>query len=796
MELTTTRKVLRIVALILLLLVLCAITFTTVFFLNIQDFAQLDMNKILGADQSTLIYDYKGEVIRTVYSGENRVWVDIEEIPREVQLAFVAAEDARFYQHSGVDVRRIFGALWADIKAGKLVQGASTITQQLIKNSHLTRTKTFVRKIEEALMAIKLEQAYDKDEILEMYLNYIYFGGGAYGIQAAAQRYFSKDARDLTVEEGASLAAAIKSPSNYAPHIEPENNKGRRDVILGLMEEYGFLDTQAAADAKAKPLVLQENEKTGQFGWYVDAALMEAASTLGMSFESLLTGGYRIYTEMDPVVQSAAEEAYKNPELFPENAADGTKVESAMVVMDPASGGVRAMIGGRDYSVQLGLNRATSVRRSPGSSIKPILVYLPALMSGRYTGASLFLDEPTDFNGYSPRNFGDKYEGTITLRHAVEQSSNVPAVTAMDALGVEYCKAFAQEAGIPFTSQDTGLSLALGGFSTGVSPLELCGAYAMMANDGVYTQPKVVTRIEDREGNVLYAAGSTSKRLIKSSVNFMMTDILRSTVEEGNCGRLALSNVPLAGKSGTHGHTVGNRDIWMASYNKEYAMVTWMGFDVTDEDHHLPGNVTGGTYPAQLSRAVYQGIYGEKAGPEFSVPEGVTRVSLDAASLMDGILKLATDTGENAVSEYFETASLATLLSNQGGPGESGAVSGFDVTTDDATKKPIISFSTNEAALRYQLMRRAEGASSYEVVKEFSHSGSPIVYVDSSAQDGIGYTYYLAAVDSAAPQEPVYETSKIFFLPAAAPSWTPPDWEATPSPSLEPSPTPAESPAA
>lgn len=173
MELTTTRKVLRIVALILLLLVLCAITFTTVFFLNIQDFAQLDMNKILGADQSTLIYDYKGEVIRTVYSGENRVWVDIEEIPREVQLAFVAAEDARFYQHSGVDVRRIFGALWADIKAGKLVQGASTITQQLIKNSHLTRTKTFVRKIEEALMAIKLEQAYDKDEILEMYLNYI-----------------------------------------------------------------------------------------------------------------------------------------------------------------------------------------------------------------------------------------------------------------------------------------------------------------------------------------------------------------------------------------------------------------------------------------------------------------------------------------------------------------------------------------------------------------------------------------------------------------------------------------------
>lgn len=225
-------------------------------------------------------------------------------------------------------------------------------------------------------------------------------------------------------------------------------------------------------------------------------------------------------------------------------------------------------------------------------------------------------------------------------------------------------------------------------------------------------------------------------------------------------------------------------------------MVTWMGFDVTDEDHHLPGNVTGGTYPAQLSRAVYQGIYGEKAGPEFSVPEGVTRVSLDAASLMDGILKLATDTGENAVSEYFETASLATLLSNQGGPGESGAVSGFDVTTDDATKKPIISFSTNEAALRYQLMRRAEGASSYEVVKEFSHSGSPIVYVDSSAQDGIGYTYYLAAVDSAAPQEPVYETSKIFFLPAAAPSWTPPDWEATPSPSLEPSPTPAESPAA
>ncbi|MDL2225488.1 PBP1A family penicillin-binding protein [Eubacteriales bacterium OttesenSCG-928-M02] len=777
------KRAIRFTALFITFLFFLVVAVSAVFLLTHPGFATLDTDKITDADVNTLLYDYKDDVVKSVFGGQNRQWAPLSDIPREVQLCFVAAEDARFYQHKGVDIYRIFGALWADIKSGSLKEGASTITQQLMKNSHLTSEKTWIRKIEEAILAIKLEQQYDKDAILEMYINYVFYGYGAYGIQAAATRYYGKDAKDLTLEEGASLVAILKSPSNYAPNVEPENNLSRRNTILSLMAEEGYISQARAEEAQAIPLNLNPIKQTDDFGWYVDAATEEARAILGIGMDELLTDGYRIYTEMDVDIQKAAEEAFANEENFPAHAADGTPVQGAMVVADSKTGGVRAMIGGRSYTVKRGLNRAITLRRNPGSSIKPILVYAPALKSGAFTAATIFDDSPTVFGNYSPQNFNQKYHGIVTMRDAVKQSLNIPAVSLMEAVGVEECKAFAQSVGIPFSEGDTGLSLALGGFSTGVSPMQMARAYTALSNDGVYHNTRLIRRIEDRFGNTLYLAGnSEGKRVLNASSSFILTNMLTDAILEGTGRQLNLDGITIAGKTGTNGYyDKGNRDAWMASYNRDYVMVTWLGFDQTDDAHYLPQNCTGGTYPATISAQVYQAIYPNGNGPEFIKPQDVQQVQLDADQLADGIIAMAQE-GSTVREEYFETSSLPRLFSEMG----NATISGFSVSADEETGFPHIHFQTNTPGLTYGLYRRAEGESAPQRIMEFSYSVGTTSYVDTDVTEGIAYTYHLASYATGEEDTPTFETTKILhlhtgILPAPSPSGHPPE-DTTPSP--------------
>ena len=482
-----------------------AILFTSAYYiLGINTWADLTPEKITDIQESLRIYDKNGKLISLLNAGENRTKIEIETLPDYVKYAFISAEDARFYTHQGVDIKRIFGALLADLKAGYFKEGASTITQQLVKNSHLTSAKTLPRKLQEAVLAYQLEQIYEKDEILEMYLNYIYFGNRAYGIESAAQTYFNKSASQLSLAEAALLAGVIKSPSKYAPHIKPENAVSRRNLILGLMCEYGYISEEERDKARQEELVLHENPAYEiSYGYYIDMLLEQSAQALDMEIEELLCSGYSIYSNLDSSLQGYLEEIYSDQSNFPQAMGD-EQPQSAAVILNNKTGGIAAVMGGRSYDARFCLNRAYMMKRSPGSTIKPIMVYAPAFEKGLLSPASILIDERKSFDGYSPRNFNDKYYGSITVREALIKSLNVPAVEALSMVGIDKAKEYAQNLGIPFDEQDKNLALALGGFTYGVSPLDLAGAYQALGNNGIQLDTSCIIKICDENGENIY----------------------------------------------------------------------------------------------------------------------------------------------------------------------------------------------------------------------------------------------------------------------------------------------------
>lgn len=600
-----------------------------------------------------MITDRDGTIVSRLYQHENRVSVDVSSLPKTVTDAFLAAEDARFYTHPGFDLIRICGAALNDLKAGSYVEGASTITQQLIKLTHLTSEKTLGRKVDEAILSYRLEQTLTKEEILSCYLNRVYFGGGYYGIEAAAEGYFGVHAKELTLAQSALLAGVLKSPATYAPHLRPEASIGRRGVILDLMVHYDMINAEQAAKAKAEPLVLCADTVKQKHNSYIDLALTEATRILSCDLTALMTEGYTIETAMDMRAQTISEAAFANDAYFPMYGTESS--EGALVLIDAKSGGVSAIIGGRDTASALAYNRATRIRRQPGSAIKPVLVYAPALEAG-YTAASMLLDEATDFGDYTPKNASGRYAGWITMREAVTKSLNLPAVSLFRDLGVSHCKAFAARLGIPFDVQDRSLTLALGGFTYGVSPFHLCGAYAAFANGGVYRTPFVVTQIIDRAGCVLYAHESEPTRVLSEGNAFILTSLLESVATDGTARLLSVLHMPIAAKTGTVGDASGNRDIWLACYNPEYAAVVWMGFDDASDGRCLPPDCGGGTYPAMLLTEVFSALYADRQPPDFSIPDSIIQKRLDGTTLRlehAAVLASGLTPDDAVVTEYF-----------------------------------------------------------------------------------------------------------------------------------------------
>lgn len=747
---------------ILLAVLLCAVLVLMVcayFIFDMANWQNLDPSRLHGLAQTSSLYDSHEELMSEIRGTENRTLISLTDIPRHTQLAFIAAEDLRFYEHKGIDFYRILGALRSNLKSGTLAEGASTITQQLAKLTHLSAEKTIRRKLEEIHLALQIEQAYSKDEILEFYLNTVYFGRGAYGLQAAARAYFDIDAADLSLSQSASLAATIKAPSAYAPHTNPENNRTRRLYILSTMAEHAFITQEQYEAAKSESIWVLASQKNAELrSWYVDEVLRESSELLQLSVDEIISSGYSIYSAYSPELQSAADRVYSDRSLFPANASDGTPMQSAMAVIDTQDGAIRAMIGGRDYSIQRGLNRATQMRRQPGSALKPLAVYGPALELG-YTTASVLLDEKTSFSGgYTPQNAGDRYYGRVTMRTAIRNSLNTTAVRLLEEIGIPTAIQYLNKMGIPTEESDQNLSLALGSMTHGVTPVELAAAYVPYANGGLYYQPHCVERIVSSSGEVVYQRSDSGKRVISEQNAYLMTSLLQSVVSNGTGTRMLSANTPVAGKTGTVSMSGGNRDIWMAAYNTELSVAVWMGFDQTDAKHKIPNGITGGKNTASVAAAFFKQVYADKDKPQFSAPDGLVWLTLDKRAITDrGSVMLAGKLTPDAqkISEVFTASNRPYAVSDLWNAPE--APSSFYVS-HDASGYPELHFKSSGPA-RYRIQRDAVGESVI-LTEMLGNTGESLTYRDYSAQPGVLYTYRIIPIHEELLQEGVWLEGK------------------------------------
>ena len=735
--------------LLLTLLLLAAGTLTAGYFLfDVGDWQTLDLKKITGAPQTGAIYDRDGNYVAAIQSAEHRVPVPLSQIPKEVQSAFLAAEDLRFYQHPGFDPIRILGALAQNLRSRDYSEGASTITQQLVKLSHLSTKKTIARKLEEVYLAVQLERRCTKDEILEMYLNYVYFGRGAYGIEAAAQAYFGIPASELTAAQGASLAAIIKAPSLYAPHLHPENNVQRQRYILKTMQENGLL-TQgrylAALEQDVTPVPAAE--KTAAYGWYVDAVLDEAEKLLSVQSETLLGGGYRVYTALDTRQQDIIDEQFLSASNFPAKAGDGTVPQAAMASVDVKTGAVRALVGGREYQVQRGLNRATQLRRQPGSSLKPLAVYAPAIESYGYMTASVLNDTPQKFGNYSPRNSGNLYYGNVTIRTAIKNSLNVAAVSLLNRIGVQAARDYLTKTGIELDDRDADLALALGAMTYGVSPVQLAAAYAPFANGGVFHAPYLIERIEDSAGNEVYAHTVTEERVITPQTAYLMTSLLQSVTSSGTGAKLSQAGTPVAGKTGTvNMQGGGNRDIWMAAYNSEISTAFWMGFDQPDKNHKFQSWVSGGDYTAALATKFFRACYEGRDKPKFAETDGLVWLKIDKKAIeWAGEPMLATSNTPAAYS-YSEVFLASNHPDKKSNVWAAPRTPRSFYVTHNGSGNPVLVITTADAGL-YRIQRDAIGECI--ILNElYGSAGETLYYTDKKAKVGVEYTYRIIPINS------------------------------------------------
>lgn len=598
-------------------------------------------------DLSTVIYDRNGRELKSLHTGENRVFVPLKDIPKHVQDAVLAIEDHRFWNHYGIDPYRLAGAIWNNLRRlvtgrGSL-EGASTITQQLARNAFLTLDQTLSRKVQEAILALQLEQKYSKYEILEKYLNEIFFGYDFYGIGTAARAYFGKDVRQLTLAEGALLAGMIQAPNAYDPYRNFQAAKARQEVVLQQMVRHGFI-TQAQADAaKAEKLNLpglpqraaQRTRYTGaQYVDYVIDILTnpELAARYNLKAfdeDQLFRGGYKIYTALDPELQAIAEQAVAKvmdpayqqkvpgrtyrPEALawdpqhPEN-----NIQAAVVMMNPRTGEVLAMVGGRTREAERELNRAAGVRRQPGSTIKPLAVYAPAFELLGYGPGTVIDDAPFEYNARTgtlwPENFetrtgGVSYRGLIPIRQAVEESRNAVAVQIMSRLTPQRAYEVATRLGLTSLQpsgprNDMNLALALGGITNGVSLLELTHAYSTLANMGVRVEhPVLVTKIVDRYGTVIYEAKPARRTVLKDSTAWLLIDTLKGVIRRGTASYYTrgFNGWPAAGKTGT---TEGNTDAWFVGFTPDLVTGVWNGYDNRQTKKYLP--YTGAFVPVQI----------------------------------------------------------------------------------------------------------------------------------------------------------------------------------------------------
>lgn len=698
-------KILAKIALLLLCLLLVALLAALAYAFTVTAGTRLDTEKLAGAKSSLAVYDADEELISTISLAGTEKCVPLGEIPAAVQNAFVAAEDKHFYSHHGLDYRGILRALWKNIRTRSFAQGASTISQQLIKNTQLSAEKTLSRKLKEIKLTKKLEKTYTKAQILEMYLNTIYFGHSCYGIASAAEYYFGKSAADLTPAEGAMLAAIIRSPNRYSPFINAEKCKNVRNSILARMQSLDYLSTEDAAAAQNAPLPSAAAGE-GRGNTYLSAVRDELQNIPLASPYSLLHG-CKIYTYMKASLQAYIEELKT----------DADRSGKSILICDNRSGGAAAWF-----------TTEGTFRRQPGSLLKPLAVYAPAIEENLLSPCTPLLDERTNFAGYQPENYKGIYHGYVSAREALSQSLNVPAVKVLNSLGIDRAKRYLNKLDLPLCAEDETLALALGGMREGYTLRQLVGAYSTFANKGKYRPVVFIRRIEDENGRCLYKDDRAPQKVFSDDSAELINDMLTEAAKSGTAKKLSALPFPICAKTGTCGTEAGNTDAYTIAYTSAYTTGVWMG----NADNTLT-DITGGGLPCHYAMLINRRLHADQ--PPAPLPTGkCTACTLDKIAYKnDHTVLLA---AERQPKQY----TMADLFRPSNTPQETSVL--FSTPTANATircTKNVVTIQLCQTEYyEYRIKRRSQEKT--ECIFEGKCEG---IYRDTSVKADTKYTYLI-----------------------------------------------------
>ncbi len=677
--------------------------------INLEEFSLNQTSAIVYQDSQTKEW----KVLQALYAEENRIWTNYEDMPTDLIFACVAIEDKRFFEHSGVDwVRTMYAC--ANMFIGQSSFGGSTLTQQLVKNLTEEDEVTVRRKLTEIYRALQLEEDYEKEEILEMYLNTIYLGEGCYGVQSASKIYFGKDVADLTLAECASLIGITNNPSAYDPYIYPENNRDRQLIILSQMKSQGYISEAEYNEAVNQEMVFQSassagDDDGGYYSYFVDQVIRDVVAELmqqtGYSYETayamITSGGYTIYSTLDMDIQSSLEDVFENTKNLPETESS-QQLQGGMVITDNETGDIVAMVGGTGKKTgSLTYNRATQSYLQPGSIIKTVGLYSLALEKGLITPAAVMDDTPYSFTDASawPVNANGMYQGLVDMRTSVAKSLNTVAVKLVNELTPQACLEYARDVmGLATLVNEnseytdaTLWSMALGSLTEGVTIRDMTEAYGSFVNDGVYREGRTFTRVADRHGKTILENEQDTRQALSEKNAWYMTDMMQATVTDGTGTGAALGDMPVAGKTGTTGTTTADYDLWFAGYTPYYTAVVWTGYDTPESIVTTDGS---GNPAIALWKKVMKDVHADLDVVEFEEPSYIVECTYCRDS---GML-----------------ATAACRNDSRGDRTMTGKLALEDVPTEECTNHVLVDFCGASGHMATQYCRQQAGGSIYQ----------------------------------------------------------------------------------
>ena len=727
------KKILRISAVVILSLLTILFMVVAIYLSSvIKTVKDIDLSIDKNFGDTCVFIRLDGE--KENYTSKNN-YIKLKDLSKDTINAFISIEDKNFFKHNGINFKRMIKAGFVNIAKGDFVQGGSTITQQLIKNKFLNNEKSIDRKIKEIYLALKFENKYNKNEILEEYLNSIYFGHGAYGIENASKRYFNKSAKDLTLNESSVLASVINSPSRYSPLNNLNNLVKRKNLVLQQMYQDGYIDKLKYLQTINEMININPTNinNIGGISLYNEFALDEACNILKENKNEIINKGYTIYTYQDKLIQETLDNVINDDKNYHVNSF-GNIADSLSIITDNFSHGVSAISGRSKYDL-------INIKRQPGSLIKPIMVFAPAYEEGIASPISQIYDDEINYNGYKPKNVGGSLNKYISVKDVVSKSLNIPTIKLAEKVGLKKCKEYAIKSGLSFEDEDIGYSMVLGGLTKGVTLKEISDSYSAFYNHGNYVKSNFICKIVDKHDNTLYRHIPTETKVYNTDTTYLMTETLKYSVKNGTSKKLSKFDFEIAGKTGTvaYNKTNQNTDAYSLAYTSSHNMCVWLGNYSMDKKFNLEGSNNGGTYATQIISDTFEKLYKNKKPKNFVKPDSVVECSIDTKVLLeDHVIKLA-----NLTPERYQ---LKELFSKRYEPKELSqkfiSITSFDFFIVKNNNYVSISFDTKDY-LEYYIYKNKDNNT--KCINIISNNNGTIEYKDFDIISNQKYSYYIVA---------------------------------------------------